>query len=60
MPEGEKPLSASDCYRYVLANPSIDICMMGVKTVSQMRENLALMELGPMRKEEIERVERIG
>ena len=60
MPQGEKPLSASDCYRYVLSNPSIDICMMGVKTISQMRENLALMELGNMKKEEIERVERIG
>ncbi|MCK5101603.1 MAG: aldo/keto reductase [Cyclobacteriaceae bacterium] len=60
MPQGEDALSASDCYRYVLSNPSIDICMMGVKNVSQMRENLALMELGPMRKEEIERVGRIG
>jgi hypothetical protein len=34
--------------------------MMGVKTVSQMRENLALMEQGPLSKEEIKRVEYIG
>ena len=60
MPLGEKPMSASDCYRYVLSNPSIDICMMGVKNAYQLRENLALMEIGSMRKEEIERVERIG
>lgn len=60
MPPGEKPLTPSDCYRYVLSNPSINICMMGVKTVSQMRENLALMELGPLNNEEIKRVEYIG
>ncbi len=60
IPPEEKPLTPSDCYRYVLTNSSVDICMMGVKTVSQMRENLALMELGPLSKEEIKRVEYIG
>ncbi|MCK5369715.1 MAG: aldo/keto reductase, partial [Cyclobacteriaceae bacterium] len=60
MPKGEEPLTASDCYRYVLSNPSIDVCMMGVKNIDQMRENLALMKLGSLSEEEKKRVERIG
>ncbi|MCK7514987.1 MAG: hypothetical protein MZV70_70580 [Desulfobacterales bacterium] len=47
MPAGEKPPTAADCYRFVLSNPAVDVCMSGAKTVEQMRENLALLETGP-------------
>ncbi len=60
MPAGETPLSASDCYRYVLSNPAVDVCMMGAKSTGQMHENLNCLTLGPLSAEEQKRVERIG
>jgi predicted aldo/keto reductase-like oxidoreductase len=60
MPAGEKPATAADCYRFVLSNPAVDVCMSGAKTIEQMRENLALLDRGPMTGAEIERMRRIG
>jgi predicted aldo/keto reductase-like oxidoreductase len=60
MPAGEKPPTAADCYRFVLSNPAVDVCMSGAKTVEQMRENLALLDAGPMTGAETERMRRIG
>jgi aryl-alcohol dehydrogenase-like predicted oxidoreductase len=60
MPAGEKPPTAADCYRFALSNPAVDVCMSGAKTVEEMRENLALLETGPMTGAEIERMRRIG
>ena len=60
MPAGEKPPTAADCYRFVLSNPAVDVCMSGAKTAEEMRENLALLETGPMTGAETERMRRIG
>jgi predicted aldo/keto reductase-like oxidoreductase len=60
MPPGEKPLTAADCYRFVLSNPAIDVCMSGAKTIEQMRENLAVLDAGPMSEDELARARRIG
>ncbi len=60
MPPGEQPATAVDCYRFVLTNPSVDICMMGAKNLEQMRENLVTLECGPMTEEELNRMRRIG
>ena len=60
VPAGDKPLSAGDCYRFVLSNPAVNVCMCGPKDISQMREALESLELGPMDKEELERVHKIG
>ena len=60
MPAGEQPLTAVDCYRFVLSNPSVQVCMMGAKNIQQMRENLTVLDKGPMRAEELDRLRRIG
>ena len=60
MPSGEKPPTAPDCYRFVLSHPAVDVCMSGAKTVEQMRENLALLDGGPMSEGELARMRRIG
>ena len=60
MPAGEKAPTAADCYRFVLSHPAVDVCMTGTKTVEQMRENLAVLEQGPMTDEELKRMRRIG
>jgi predicted aldo/keto reductase-like oxidoreductase len=60
MPHGEKPATAADCYRFVLSNPAVDVCMSGTKTTDEMRQNLAVLEGGPMTAAELERMRRIG
>jgi predicted aldo/keto reductase-like oxidoreductase len=60
MPPGEKPPAAPDCYRFVLSHPAVDVCMSGAKTAEQMRENLAILDGGPMSDAELARMRRIG
>ncbi|MBL7213631.1 MAG: hypothetical protein ISS61_14765 [Desulfobacteraceae bacterium] len=60
MPPGESPPSAADCYRFVLSNPDVDICMCGPKNTAQMREALHVLELGPLSQDELKRMKRIG
>ncbi len=60
MPQGEKPPTAPDCYRFVLSHPAVDVCISGSKTVEQMRENLNVLDGGPMSEDELARMRRIG
>jgi len=60
MPPGEEPPSASDCYRFVLSNPAVDVCMCGPKDTAQMREALRTLELGPLNEEDLKRMREIG
>jgi len=59
-PPGEPPATAADCYRFVLSNPAVDVCMTGAKTIEQMRENLKVLDRGPMTEEEMARMRRLG
>lgn len=60
MPAGETPPTAADCYRFVLSHPSVDVCMTGARSVEEMRENLSVLDRGPMSEEELVRMRRIG
>jgi len=60
MPPGEEPLTAKDCYRFVLSNPAVDVCMTGARTQEMMLENLGTLDSGPLTSEEMERIRRIG
>jgi len=60
MPPGEKPPTSVDCYRFVLSQPAVDVCMSGARSVEQMRENLAVLDAGPMSGDELERMRRVG
>ena len=60
MPDNEPPLSAIDCYRFVLSNPSVDICMSGAKSLEQMKENLETLNSGSLSDEEMLRIRKIG
>lgn len=60
MPSNQKPLTAADCYRFVLSNPSVDVCMSGPSDLEQMREALKALESGPLTEEESSRVRMIG
>jgi aryl-alcohol dehydrogenase-like predicted oxidoreductase len=60
MPPGEAAPSASDCYRFVLSHPAVDVCMTGPKNLEQMRHALRTLDLGPLGNEELERMRKIG
>jgi len=60
MPDGEAPLSASDCYRFALSHPAVDLVLCGPADRKQMREGVRALELGPLDAEELERMRRIG
>ncbi len=60
MPAGETPPTASDCYRFVLNQPAVDLVLCGPSDRSQMREALRALERGPLPPDEVERMQRIG
>ncbi|MBN1566889.1 MAG: hypothetical protein JXA73_03525 [Acidobacteria bacterium] len=60
MPSGEKAPTAADCYRFALSHPAVDVCMTGPRTLDEMRQNLKVLDQGPMTEEELTRMRRIG
>lgn len=60
MPKEQPPLSASDCYRFVLSNTDVDICLTGPSDVHQMREALTALDKGPLDSDEMKRIQFIG
>ena len=60
MPAGETPLAATDCYRFVLTRPEVDVCLCGPKNMAQMQTALAALEGGPLSADEMARARRIG
>jgi aryl-alcohol dehydrogenase-like predicted oxidoreductase len=60
MPPGESAPTASDCYRFVLSHPAVDVCMCGPKNTAQMNEALRTLDRGPLSPEEMDRMRAIG
>jgi aryl-alcohol dehydrogenase-like predicted oxidoreductase len=60
MPPGEQPLSSADCYRFVLSNPAVDLCLCGPRSEQEMLEGLPALDAGPLSEAEMERIRRIG
>jgi predicted aldo/keto reductase-like oxidoreductase len=60
VPAGVKIPSAADCYRFVLSHPSVDICMTGTRNAEQLKENLSMLESGPMSEEEMNWMRKVG
>jgi len=46
------PMTAGDCYRFCLSSPHVDVVLIGPKNVSELRQNLAAVEKGPLSEEE--------
>jgi aryl-alcohol dehydrogenase-like predicted oxidoreductase len=56
MPKGMPPMTAAECYRFVLSNKNVDVCMTGPKNREQMREALRAFGQGALSSQEMERV----
>jgi len=59
-PPGEPAPRSTDCYRFSLSDPHVDVCMCGPSTDWQMDEALAALERGPMDEEELAWMRRVG
>jgi aryl-alcohol dehydrogenase-like predicted oxidoreductase len=60
LPRGERVPTATDCYRFVLSRPEVDVCMTGPSNAEQMEGALQALRLGPMNIEELEWMRRVG
>ena len=56
----ERTPTAGDCYRWVLTNPNVDVCMTGIKDSAQLDHALKAFEQGPMAEEEMAWMRRVG
>jgi len=59
-PPGEAPLTATECYRFVLTNPAVDVCLCGPRSMAEMDGALAALDAGPLSPGELERARRVG
>jgi aryl-alcohol dehydrogenase-like predicted oxidoreductase len=60
MPPGEPVPAPSDCYRFALSHPAVDVCLCGPRNMDQMQAALPALELGPLDEGDMERMRRIG
>lgn len=60
MPPGERPMTSAECYRFVLSNPKVDLCMTGPKNAEQLDAALEALAAGPLDEDEMARIRRIG
>lgn len=59
-PEGERTPSASDCYRFALSHPTVDVCLSGPRDAAELDEALAAVERGPLDEAEMAWMRRVG
>jgi aryl-alcohol dehydrogenase-like predicted oxidoreductase len=59
-PPGERTPTGTDCYRFAISNPHVDLCLAGPDNADQMRQALEALELGPMDDEEQGWMRRVG
>jgi aryl-alcohol dehydrogenase-like predicted oxidoreductase len=60
LPKSERVPTATDCYRFVLSRPEVDVCMTGPADSAQMDAALEALRLGPMSEEELAWMHRVG
>jgi aryl-alcohol dehydrogenase-like predicted oxidoreductase len=52
--------TAADCYRFCLTNPNVDIVLTGPRDVTELRQNLAAVEKGPLTVAEMQFIQTFG
>jgi aryl-alcohol dehydrogenase-like predicted oxidoreductase len=60
VPAGERVPTAADCYRFVLSQPAVHVCMTGPSSAEHVDMALEAVRLGPMTGEELEWMRRVG
>jgi aryl-alcohol dehydrogenase-like predicted oxidoreductase len=59
-PKNEQVPSAAMCYRFVLSNPHVDVCLTAPANLAQFEENISSLEQGPLNDEEMAFMRKFG
>jgi aryl-alcohol dehydrogenase-like predicted oxidoreductase len=59
-PSGESPPTGTDCYRFAISRPEVDLCISGPRNTEQMRQALDALDRGPMDDDELAWMRRVG
>jgi len=60
VPAAEETPRPSDCYRFALSTPHIDVCLAAPKDATQLDEALVALDRGPMDTDELAWMRRVG
>lgn len=60
LPKGERVPTSTDCYRFVLSRPEVDVCLTGPSNAARMDEALEALRRGPMTTDELDWMRRVG
>jgi len=60
IPTSEHVPTATDCYRYVLSRPEVDVCLTGPANPAQMQAAFEALRRGPMSEDELAWMRRVG
>jgi aryl-alcohol dehydrogenase-like predicted oxidoreductase len=60
VPDGERVPTAADCYRFVLSNPAVHVCMTGPATGEHVDQAIRALARGPMTEDELAWMRRVG
>ncbi len=60
VPPGERTPRGSDCYRFALSHPSVDVVLAGPRDRAELDEALVALDRGPMAKDELAWMKRVG
>lgn len=59
-PAGDPTPTGTDCYRFAISRPEVDLCLSAPKNSDEMRQALDALERGPMDDEELAWMRRVG
>jgi predicted aldo/keto reductase-like oxidoreductase len=60
LPKDEPAPRASDCYRFALTHPDVDVTLCGPRDGAELREALCALDRGPMTPDELAWMKRVG
>jgi aryl-alcohol dehydrogenase-like predicted oxidoreductase len=59
-PKDQPIPTAEQCYRFVLSNNNVDVCLTAPRNLKQLQSNLAAVEQGPLTADEMDFMSRFG
>jgi aryl-alcohol dehydrogenase-like predicted oxidoreductase len=60
VPPGEQVPRASDCYRFALTHPAVNVVLSGPKNAVELDESMVALDRGPLSDEEVAWMKRVG
>ncbi len=60
LPKDEPKPRPSDCYRFAMSNPAVDVTLCGPKNRAELDEAMSAIERGPMSADELAWMKRVG